>query len=875
MKKISLIISGLALIATSFSCQRVDIDSNTEITGKPLKVTAYIDGNIETRMSYTPDNTANTITPAWQNGDVIIGFDDAGGKFTFTVERTSSESEAVLNTTGYTPAANATTVYAIFYPGKTIDDFASDGNIWKLPVDLARQGGVLDASTPALMCATGSIENNEVELHFTNQTAIIGVKKFQLNGTSSATTVTGLTLNGVITDGIIAVDSTTDKLKLTPGSTISSITASGSWGTDASGVCTTAVYFAAMPTDNADLTLSATTGTSSFDNLSSIKQNDLEAGKYYYMSKKLGTPVAAIGRERYETIDAAWAAAKASATPCTVTLLSNITHNSQLDFSNDNNNAITLDLNGKILSTSTAQFLTSSEPGASLTIVDNGFPKGKITSSASKVLNLTTASSTVTLNGCVIEGTKAEGAAYNTDPLIDMCSTSGTLTINNAQVYTTAKLSVLRAYSGTTTINGSELSSGTQSEGWYVIIGANDGMVNMTSGSLYTSGTGNSSTFHISYDNSTMTVADGCYLYSNGRVVSGGQKSYYNRITLNGGFYNKEPSVPTNGTGSSTPSYGAGLYMLAIDPAETNTHNTIGETLEYGYQVKEAPITSVAIVNCEPFNDFAEAVSFANDYSDERNVNITLLQSFTHYQVITLRNSNSKTVTLDLNGQTLTAGVARFIQGSKFIITDSEGTGKIESAFNEIIYPNYSNGSATLNGCKIVSTIEKGKYYYSNRAVACFANNCTLTITGNTIIEANQTCVYCGSSTAGNSPKVIIERATLNSSGSYCIYTSATGVVTINGGTYRSNAYVCGYIGNTTASFIINHGFFSRGGSGNLLSGSSGYSYTLNGGYYSQELSFADANIIQLATPVTVGGITYTHAHTSEVNTSDEAAVND
>ena len=162
-----------------------------------------------------------------------------------------------------------------------------------------------------------------------------------------------------------------------------------------------------------------------------------------------------------------------------------------------------------------------------------------------------------------------------------MAGSGVALNIVNAKVYTTAKLSTVRAYAGTLTITGSEISSGTESEGWYGVMGLGSATVVVNSGSFYTSGTGNSSTFHIGNSGATMTIYDG-WFHSSGRTVSGGN-TYINKVTLNGGYYDRIPSIPSAG-GSYT--YGSGKSMQAIAPAATHLHETTGETYSYGYQVK-------------------------------------------------------------------------------------------------------------------------------------------------------------------------------------------------------------------------------------------------------------------------------------------------
>ena len=261
-----------------------------------------------------------------------------------------------------------------------------------------------------------------------------------------------------------------------------------------------------------------------------------------------------------------------------IRLLCDVSSASAVNLTNTAGRLLTLDLNGHVLSGAVESFLTTS---GALVITDSAQTKGKITSTASKVLDLTSAGAAVTLKGCVVESTKAAGAAWNSDAAVNMAAASVVLNILNSKVYTTKKLSTLRAYNGTLTITGSEISSGTESEGWYVVLGLGSGIVVVNSGSFYTSGTGNSSTFHIGASGVTMTIHDG-WFHSSGRTVSGGN-TYINKVTLNGGYYDRMPSIPSAG-GSYT--YGSGKSMQAIAPAATHLHETTGETYSYGYQVK-------------------------------------------------------------------------------------------------------------------------------------------------------------------------------------------------------------------------------------------------------------------------------------------------
>ena len=261
-----------------------------------------------------------------------------------------------------------------------------------------------------------------------------------------------------------------------------------------------------------------------------------------------------------------------------IRLLCDVTGAAPLDLTSATGRLLTLDLNGHTLSGTAEGFITSA---GALVITDSAETKGKITSSASKVINLTASGAAVTLSKCVIESTKATGAAWNSDAAVNMAGSGVVLNIVNAKVYTTAKLSTVRAYTGTLTITDSEISSGVESEGWYTLLGLNSATVTIQSGSFFTSGTGNSSSCHIGASGAKITINDG-YFHSNGRTVSGGG-TYISKVTLNGGYYDRQPSIPSAG-GSYT--YGSGKSMQAIDPAVTHLHETTGQTYSYGYQVK-------------------------------------------------------------------------------------------------------------------------------------------------------------------------------------------------------------------------------------------------------------------------------------------------
>ncbi len=852
MKKIVYLLSLLALSLCAYSCQNA-IDTEIE----SLTITATIAEPDASRVALT-DN-GETLRPEWSEGDKVIGFDEEGTTFEFTVE-SITDRRATMSAGGYT-AVDGRKVYAIYAPG--YEETAISDN--KLTVNINTQNGSLNKEQPYLMCATATVVGTSINLVFENQVAVVGLKKFKINPVDAATEVDHLVLNGAVASGTFQI--VESKLQLVPSGSPAPITAGGTWTTDASGVYDAPVYFAVLPTNSANLELHAVATNDKYVNLASIPATTLNAGYYYRMSKILDA-VADVDGVKYDSIDAAWAAANVADTPVTVTLLANCRANAALTLNGSGSGAVTLDLNGKTLSapttlattsyalrvqnareltisdnssldvdsqgsiignssahpvyvtestltvtggkivnvaeekysiytvsssactvsggklssngggvyagtgcnlnvtsgtiasnsrciyaysTSDSVFVTVSNgvfssvdsviarsynkslisitggyysstnsdtelfaisysgkchvgggcmdrpvnnnrcgyynpddkkvyqrgnslntdavtkdtypfvvdnynrywittigsysyyfptfggaayhanvangdvtispagnrtgagavtlsnsagntitldlkgysvastaesfisPGGTVVITDTGATKGEISTTKSKIIDITEASASVTLNGVAIKSTKATGASWNGDAVINMASSGGTLQILDSKIYSTKKLSTLRAYNGTTTIENSELSSGVESTGWYVVLGLNTATVTINSGRFYTSGTDNSSTCHIGHESARITVEDG-YFYSEGRAVSSGSKSYYGRMTLNGGYYNKMPSVPSSGEGQDTPNYGTGLTMQSITPVSF-PHSTITGK-ECGYQVK-------------------------------------------------------------------------------------------------------------------------------------------------------------------------------------------------------------------------------------------------------------------------------------------------
>ncbi len=264
-------------------CQKIDEPVITPEQSS-FKVSAVIDDN-STKVTY--EVTDDAVTPTWAEGDRILVYD---GTTTaeLTVESVGTDGVASF-ADGYTPTEGATTLHAVYYPGKATEDFA-DG---EMKVDLTNQNGAIDGTTPAIMCATATVSGDEVRFRFYNQTAIIGLKKFQVSPNEE---IKYLSIKGLIAKGTIKVVNGT--LSLVPSTEKMDITVNfdPAISADGNGMYSNPIYFMALPTEDAQIGVAASSATFTHCNTTAINVTDIEAGQYYYLSKKLDADDAHVAR---------------------------------------------------------------------------------------------------------------------------------------------------------------------------------------------------------------------------------------------------------------------------------------------------------------------------------------------------------------------------------------------------------------------------------------------------------------------------------------------------------------------------------------------------------------------------------------------------
>ena len=405
---ISIPSAGLALLSTclfTVSCTKADVKLSEPSLpqGGEITVTASITDFDYTKVDYCFESDARgDIKSEWVEGDEVIGFDNLGNKFKFTVKTVNEFGDAVFDT-GLYRGGDANRLFVTYCPGMEPEDFISDGNggfILPLGGYFSSQGGKLADGFKALMCATGDIALGSVHLDFKNQTAIVGIYRMQVTqcGTPvpSGTHISRVTLSNVFTQGSVCVKD--GLMQLSPycaegtgaiSAQVDLVTAEGGFiEVDPSDPDTFVPYFAVVP-GGSDISLSITDANGIiYRNQTSIPSRELLPGRYYYLGKVMDNAVAAIGPVRYPSLQAAMD--DAGSGPATITMVSEDAGSCVIPEGRD----ITLDLAGRTLRGSIAV-------NGSLTVKDDT-GKGRIVNDEYCIK--VNQNGSLVLNGGIIEG---------------------------------------------------------------------------------------------------------------------------------------------------------------------------------------------------------------------------------------------------------------------------------------------------------------------------------------------------------------------------------------------------------------------------------------------------------------------------------------
>lgn len=276
------------MIGLSTSCQKELTGGQEPAGNKPFTITASIAGS-GTKVSYAEDGTSHALTPSWQVGDVIIGFDGDGGTYGYSVTAVNTETKKATleiitsgdNAGGKTEnPANGTKMYMFYAPGKTPSAINTTDK--SLTVSLASQS---EDVVPALMMASATVADNSLSLDFQNKTAIIGVKSPTMAMANKAYTSLALSgsagLNTAVKFDLSGTEGALNATYQTEGTITKTLNftsdASTKQGPDV-------IYIVACPAAAQDLTFTFNGNEEYFK----VTDATMAAGSYYYMTPTTG-----------------------------------------------------------------------------------------------------------------------------------------------------------------------------------------------------------------------------------------------------------------------------------------------------------------------------------------------------------------------------------------------------------------------------------------------------------------------------------------------------------------------------------------------------------------------------------------------------------
>ena len=702
----------MALLASS--CQKEELYPQ----GEGFSATAVICESVATKVDYSPDAEANVITQRWSVGDEVFGFDDHNQPFTFKVTSINENSgKATFSLNGYEPNG-ATKAYAVFYPGKS--NFSADGT---LDVDLTSQNGILSTETPVLMCATAEIKGNKVEFSFTNQTAVIEVKKFQVE---PGKTVNSLKIGGLAATGKFLVED--GEMILVPDADPSTITASVNLTADGEGVVNTPVFFAALATHGANITVSAIAGDKKYENANTIPVTNVQAGHLYYMSKKLAE-VARIGNATYSSIFDAIAACAASHARQTVTILRDF---AESELINIPSTGMTLDLAGHDVE---ARISVDSE----LEVKDSG--EGGILRYTDDNVIKVNAGGKLTMTGGTVKAEyvgKKRSAIYvlgSSSKKAEAVFNGGTVTGNNYR-------GALECQYAKVDINGGTFNGYTPITVWrYSDVTLNDAVVECTNPSEFhgeciyfcteyvtTSGNneGSMEDVNVVINGGEFIANEGpMFNHSNGKKVSDNAK-----LKICGGYFTRPDDKSLFSAGT-------------LKNIEYSISGGAFSHQEFANFFKEE--NSDWFIPCKFSCDEKGFFTLEDALAEAQSRSKPKVKMFCDWTMAGSVNLSSDDCTLDMQGHNLTVNTKRInVTGGSLIITSSGKNATFSQATNGYYLMNITNGGTV--------TIDKVDFSNTATSAAFMINGANLVMNGGSITGSK--AFYSISANSGSSVQI-------------------------------------------------------------------------------------------------------------------------
>ena len=580
------------------------------------------------------------------------------------------------------------------------------------------------------------------------------------NLSTGAVNISGGAVSATGTTGIAIYNTSTGKITISGSAEVTSANTSASWGT---------IYLDAVPDpaavvleikDNAEVTNTATDGYSVYFYPSSVTSATLSS----YYSHTGGTvgrvhPEAAVTvlqsdgtteRGQYTTLADAIAAAQSGDTlkiTADITLTTGVTISGK---------SLTLNLNGKTITYGgSGNAISLSNVAAGLTVTDGGSGGTVSATSGNAIYNDST-------GAVVVEGGTVS-AAGSTGYAIGNTST-GTVTVTDGTVSAAGRSgrAIFNLSTGAVNISGGAVSA-TGTTG-IAIYNTSTGKITISGSAEVTSANTSASWGTIYLDAVPDPAAVVLEIKDNAEVTNTATDGYSVY------FY---PSSVTSATLSSYYSHTGGTVgRVHPEAAKAVTVYEGSTTTERGQ-----------------YDTLADAITAANT-GDTLKITDNIDLGDTGVTI------SGKSLTLDLNGQTIThsgSGPAITLTGDTgagLTVTDDSTSGKLEVASNCAIW-NLSTGTVTVEGGTVSATNSNGVAIYNS-------STGTVTVSGGTVSAIGDS----GSAIKNYSTGTIkVTGGTVSATGEYgtAIWNNSIGKITISGGEVKATTGIAIFNANTGA----------------------------------------------------------------------------
>lgn len=255
MKRIITTIAVAAILAVS--CQK-DLERCDNCT-----LTATI---AQSKVTY--NEAGNDLQPAWEIGDVVIGFDNAGSTYTLTVASVTEET-AILK--GTVPDGD---LHLIYRKGADAGDIVDK----TFQVNYESQSGGQDM--PAVMLSDGTVTKGNGSFVFTNAGAVIGISA--MHGVPAGSAISSVKVKGKnLSTATVELSGNTLAISSEGSGSEIGIALSGISTVNADGALSRTV-FVAVPAGSSISTVSASVGDKTYS-YTLPSERTVESGQYLYV----------------------------------------------------------------------------------------------------------------------------------------------------------------------------------------------------------------------------------------------------------------------------------------------------------------------------------------------------------------------------------------------------------------------------------------------------------------------------------------------------------------------------------------------------------------------------------------------------------------